>query len=106
MQIVETPHHIIRSSAWEKPPYSCDGACRKVWWRGDIVDDLGSKIIVGMALQCPQCKGKLRKAIEGKDYKTLDNTAGKNTFNDTSIMVQNAAWVKPEFEEQAKRNWR
>lgn len=105
MQLVETAYHYIRSSAPDKPEYSCQGGCRKVWWRQDLEDQYGDIAIAGIQIACPQCKGQLKPAIEGQDYSVLSNTPGGNGLDGSKVVINNAAWVKPAYIAKAMTDW-
>ena len=98
MQKVETTYHTIWSSEQKAPRYACNGPCRKVWWSVDIAPPPPPEMVT-----CPQCKGSLKAAIEGTDYRVISIQPGQTKVGSTNIGSMST--VKPEFVEKAKQEW-
>lgn len=115
MIAIETPHHTTYSDTTELPYKACTGKCRKAWWKFDF-ESRGSKY-------CPQCRGKLRPATEGKhfsvierrngsvkpsDFDGLQTEDGKPIVNVEMLEranLQHLSLVKPEFADKARAEW-
>lgn len=89
---VETPYHISKSDADEKPTYKCRGTCLKVFWPVDI--EQGP---FGMQPACPKCGGLLTAAIEGQDYKVVAFEPGAKLFPDTNLKMHHVSGLKDEY---------
>lgn len=113
LYIYETQHHLVFTSVYKSPPtYVCTGVCKCISWREAI--DRPHTI---ETVACDICGGNISYAKKGEHYRKLKNIPAR--FDDArkelepTISLANAglaklnfaSYVKPEFEDLAKREW-